>query len=243
MSTSLVALPAIAYLLTTGIVSDFEGFGITAKFRVLSEKPVVEVISASELVITDELADDPNFFRDSYFQACRPYYVLREDSVPQSNTGEFDDFAVRLAISIRSSIICGELEALVVLDSRNKVLGFFRPNFFYELLRIPLETYNTGIDESKDSDFGIADRVLNTELGPVLSHPVVRAESADAKRIFLSTQANLIESLATLRDSNSNVALLTNSAGEFRGIVTRRLLVDALILSISEAASKNGPDT
>lgn len=239
-NTALVILPFAAYLLMSGVVTDFQGFGIAARFDALSKKPVGDLVKASDLTtlaVTDKLANDPNFLRDAFFQACRPYYILKEDLLPSFDSPDFETQALSAAMAVRASMLCGSFRAIIVLDRRNKVIGFFEPELFSEILRIPLQQYESGVDENEDSKFSQGKRLLNTELGLVLKQPIGRAQSADARNLFLHESTSVVDALKALQAADVSVAPVTNSAGEFRGIVTRQQLVETLLLAVAKATS------
>ncbi len=141
VSGSLIVAPIVAFFVISGLVTDFSGFGITAKYAELSRMPATKLLSAEEVAVVDKLADDPNYMRDATFATCRPYYVLREDLLPAVASDNFAKQAVLIPKAIYSSLLCGRLEAVVVLDKRGKVIGFFEPDFFGELVASRMEPY------------------------------------------------------------------------------------------------------
>lgn len=100
------------------------------------------------------------------------------DKTAKTPAGALDSKAVvEIAIAIRGSIICGQFLALVVVDDQQKPVGYFRPEFFLEILRIPLVSYG-----SNEIAFeSVYKQLESSELGAVLAHPIVRAQSNDAE--------------------------------------------------------------
>lgn len=223
--TAIILAPLILYLLVTGKISEFEGLGWKAKFREVVVEKVTDTARASDLMISSPEANKPNFFKEAFWLSCRPYYVLT-DKTAKSATGELDQQAViNIATAIRSSIICGRFEALVILNAEEKPVGFFRPTQFLEIFRIPLVTYNATPPTAES----VYNQIMSSELGVILSNPVIRGKSDEAEHLNVSSDANIETTYKTLVEKGSNVAMITDRLGRFDGIITRTVLEGRII--------------
>lgn len=225
----LIVVPLIFLLLVSGQLKDFGAFGVSAKFKEEANQTVGKLALKNNLAITDEQASRGDYVREALWQECRPYLVLRPDTVPAKDAPGYDNRIVHIATAVRTSILCGTLQALIVLDERNKVVGFFEPELFLETLRVPLIVY--GASPSS----GLAAEIRQSELGVVLGAPIQRALSPEAHRVFVPEGADLVEALEKLKASGADLAVVTNSAGEFRGIMPRQLVVEELLLATARA--------
>jgi hypothetical protein len=224
--TAIILAPLILYLLVTGKVSEFEGLGWKAKFREVVTENVVDTARASDLMISNPEANKPNFFREAFWLSCRPYYVLT-DRTAKSAKDELDQEAViNVATAIRSSIICGRFEGVVIVGDDEKPVGFFQLAQFLEILRIPLVTYNNANPPSAES---VYNQIMSSELGVVLSNPVIRAKSNEAEHLSVSSNADIQKVYKSLVASDANVAMITDRLGRFDGIITRRALEGRII--------------
>lgn len=237
VSGSLIVAPIVAYFVISGLVTDFSGFGITAKFAELSRRPVTKVLSAEEVAVVDKLADDPNYVRDATFATCRPYYVLREDVLPASTSDDFARQSVLIGRAIYSSLLCGRLEAVVVLDGRGKVIGFFEPDFFRELIAFRLEPYDVSQEEAAAFHAAWPKLIRSSELGVILRNPGPRATSDDARKLFIPDSYSVLQALEKLHKADAPVAVITDPAGRFKGIVTWRRLTGELLLTLAQAGA------
>ncbi|MEC5289816.1 hypothetical protein VSX64_03975 [Aurantimonas sp. C2-6-R+9] len=137
---ALVLAPLLLYLFMTGRISEFEGLGWKAKFRALASESVISAAKAADLVLSEEDANRPNYFNEAFLMRCRGYYILRDKDAYTEN-GEIDENAViQIATAIRTSIVCGQFRALVVVDSDFKPVGLFPWQHFIEIIRINLES-------------------------------------------------------------------------------------------------------
>ncbi|MEP4379276.1 MAG: hypothetical protein ABJ215_15690 [Alphaproteobacteria bacterium] len=231
---ALIVVPVIIYLLISGRLTDFSAFGIEAKFKSEAGRAIGKIAIASDLAVSNEEANEGNFSRDALWQECRPYILVTPENVPDSNSPAFASRMEAVANVLRSSILCNRLLAVVVLDERDKVIGFFEPALFLETLRIPLVRY--GATSLPD----VETELRMSELGVVLSNPIRRAESPDALHLFLSENMDAVSALKRMQDASLNVAVVTNSAGEFRGVMSRQVAAESILGAVTKALSSSG---
>lgn len=234
--TALVVLPALVFLLLSGRLTDFSGFGLTAKFRNEIQKPIRDIVSVNKFMLSDEEANKGDYLTAAFIQACDRYIVIKAGVVPKATDSAFDAHLVSLARSVRASLLCGRLRAVIVLDPRDVVVGYFAPAIFAEILHLPLVAYNNA---SPISDGALAARLRNMELGLVFKNPIVRAESSDARKTLLPGNTNLLSALELLTKDDVNVAVITAAGGKFRGIVTRQMIVEGLVRALTDATSQD----
>jgi CBS domain-containing protein len=232
--TAIILSPFLLYLIITGKVAEFETLGLKAKLREAVKENVVSAARASDLMISSPEASKPNFYIDALWQTCRPYYVLT-DKTAIAATGDLDrDATINIAMAIRSSIICGRFIALVVVDSDGKPVGFFLPQQFLEILRIPLVAYNTQPLISASQAYT---QIVTSELGVILKNPVIRAQSEEAQHVKISADASVEAAYKLMLEKGTTVAAITDRFGRFDGIVTRSA-VEARIIEKLLTASK-----
>lgn len=230
---AIILLPLVLYLVLTGKVSEFEALGWKAKFREAVTENVVKTARASDLMISNPDANKPNFYMEAFWQTCRPYYVLT-DKTAKTATGDLDqDAAINIAIAIRSSIVCGHFTGLVVVDNDGKPVGLFLSEHFLEILRIPLVTYNAQPVSAAEAYRQIA----ASELGVVLSNPIIRARSDDAEHVSIEWDSDLESTYKIMLEKNVTVAMIRDRLGRFDGIITRSV-IEGRILEKLLAASK-----
>ena len=225
---ALIVVPVIIFLLVSGRLTDFSAFGVEAKFRSEATRSIGEIALAKDLAVSDAQADKGDFTRDAVWGECRPYLLLNPKTVPAGNSPRLGVAAVHIASVLRTSILCNRLLAVVVLDERNKVIGYFEPELFLETLRIPLAQGNT------DPEL-LSAQVMESELGIVLKNPIERAESDEGNDLFLPAKTDAVSALSRMQEAQVDVAVFTNAAGEFRGVIPRQAVIETILLAVTKA--------
>ena len=104
-------------------------------------------------------------------------------------------------------------------------------------MNLPFGNYNSSPEDSGYLDFQkrtLADYVASSELGVILRAPEIRARSRDALRLFIYGGDSMLDALKQIDTAGAHVAVVTDSAGRFNGIITRELIVSALIATLFE---------
>lgn len=243
--TAIILLPLLVYLIVANKLTEFEGYGLKAKFREVSSERIIDTARAADLAISSAEANEPDFTKDAFWQLCRPYYVISQrtaikaDEPPSKPNPALDQRAtINIAKSIRASLICGKFQGLVVVDSAKKPVGLFARDQFLELLRLPIEVYGTG-EKCSPTDQAFCEKLFKdisaTELGPILSHPEERAKSDEAHKVVVAWSASLAESYKKFVDEAVNVAMIIDRHGRFDGIITRSAIESRVVGKLIEA--------
>ena len=109
------AFPVVLYLLGGGGVSELEGFGMKAKLVEIADKQIREALDARSLAVTDDEATRSDFLQ-AYTGGCKPYFLVHVGVLKRLSKDQFSEFLVAAARSLRSSLVCGSLRALIVVD-------------------------------------------------------------------------------------------------------------------------------
>jgi hypothetical protein len=235
--TSIILLPLLAYLIATGKVGEFEGFGLKAKFAVIASSKIVEPARLADLVISSDESNNPNFLVDMINRPCRPYYVIRDKFLPELPSEEEKQIIKHIAQQIRRSLLCGAFKALVVVDDRLHPIGIIEADALQEILRVKLTARNIllvspGISVISSDPFS---EIIATELGLALTNPRFQAESDLAKRVIVNSDASVEQTYNDILAAAANVAAITDRRGRFLGIVTRDAIQSWIISHIISA--------
>ena len=138
---SLIFAPIVAYLVLSGQLLEFKGFGIEAKFRDVAAQ-FVEIESPNIAIITptsDSIKELSEKAKTNAFFGIGSEIVLLQTPIneEQKKFGFREVFQV--AHQIYPSLLQGIFQFLIVLDESDRVLGYFGKEFFYDLLRIEME--------------------------------------------------------------------------------------------------------
>ena len=215
----ILLLPVFFHLLAAGKLTEFEGLGFKAKLNEVKRESVVKAARAADLMIRSARTGVPNYVTEARFQGgvCRQYILIADDT-GKGNDGTLDDEKlIAVAVGIQASSLCGKLLAVVVVDAENKPIGYFTPEFFAPIVRLPLVAYNAPALPFEEA----ASKLRSSELGVILSNPLVRAKSKDAHHLILNADAKLGETYRDLAEKQVGVAVITDRLGRFDGLITR----------------------
>jgi CBS domain-containing protein len=231
--TAIVLLPLLLYLVLSNRLTEFEGYGLKAKFRSLGTESAIGAARTSDLALVSDQADPKDFFNEAQWGFCRPYYLLTDGLAKSKDNPNDLDRRVTLSIAtaVRHAIICGRFKALIVVDASRKPIGFFVKDHFLEILRIALVSYGGTLD----SDVALQS-VTTSELGVILRDPAIRAKSEDARQDTVSSTETIESVYKKMIANNIEIALITDRLGRFDGIITREAIESRIIQGLLTAA-------
>jgi hypothetical protein len=229
-------LPILIYLVVAGLIGEFEGFGIKAKFAQAVNSPIPSQAKILELPALSYATSDNalrqlegvNLVQDSLLQGCRSVYILDSEKMQVKEISDLRSqiAVIKIAMALRSSILCGRFKALIAVDKRGKVLGVFERELFLELIAIPIENYNLSrLNQPKEEE--LAREIMASELGPILRTPAERAETTQT--VYLGPKDSLLDALKILKENKTSVAVITDQSGRLLGVIDRTSVVDTLL--------------
>ena len=231
--TALLLLPLLSYLIISGKLAELEVGGLKAKFKEVTSEKIIDTARAADLAVSSIESNEPNFFLDAFFQQCRPYYVISEGSAKKGNA-PVASAIMSVARSVRASIVCGQFQGVVVVDSAKKPVGFFSRHHFAELPRIRLETYGDKLEPVGEER--LSNEVMSTELGVILLHPEARARTEEAHKVTVAWNDSLGTAYQKIVETGVEVAMIVNRQGRFDGIISRSAIESRVVSKLIEAA-------
>jgi hypothetical protein len=222
--------PALLFLGLSGRLVEFKGLGLEAKFQQAATRSIVPTsvkpASPSASVIRDRSAANA-------FLGIGSQVVLLQ--APPTDVPITRPRVLDVALQIYPGLLQGNFELLVIVDSSNKVLGYFRREFFFDLLRIELEQSVRGARQQYDSK-RVGEQIEQTQLWDVVEYPRMRAESWGSKMFILTTDSNA-SALAKLISANQEAAVVVDKGGAYSGIVRRSDIVAELLVALTGTAT------
>jgi len=231
LSLSLLVVPFVIFLIASGRIQQFEGYGFKASFQALAgrsisegkvggtlispEKPSLEAIAEMEQALVQlSGADNIVFLRAD-----------REHSRSER---------VRKALLIKNSLLAGTLRFVVVVDARGRPLGYFGPHTFLDLIPLQLEFVHRPGAGEPDND-AMLRAMMQTDYWDIVENPAERAEDW-GRQLFLGPDETLAGAFRALHEAAAEGAVVTNRRGEYRGFVTRDRIRDQLMLALLDTA-------
>jgi len=224
--------PALLFLGLSGRLVEFKGLGLEAKFQQAAARPVAptSVKPSSPSASAIQKRSDAN----AYLGIGSQVVVLE---APPADIPVTRQRVLDVALKIYPGLLQGNFELLVVVDASGKVLGYFRREFFLDLLRIELEQTIRGERQQFDSK-RVGDQLEQTQLWDVVEYPRMRAESWGAKLYIQPAESNA-SALAKLAAANQEAAVVVDAKGAYAGIVRHGDIVAELLAAMNGTA---GPD-
>jgi len=218
--------PAVLFLGLSGRLVEFKGLGLEAKFQQAAARPIVptSVKPSSPSASAIQRRSGAN----AYLGIGSQVVLLEAPSadIPISRQRVLD-----VAVQIYPGLLQGNFEVLVIVDSSKKVLGYFRREFFFDLLRIELEQTIRGARQQFDSK-RVGEQLEQTQLWDVVEYPRMRAESWGSKVFIPPTDSNA-SALAKLTLANQEAAVVADAKGAYAGIVRRSDIVSELLAALT----------
>lgn len=224
--------PAVLFLGLSGRLVEFKGFGLEAKFQQLAARAIaptnIKPVSPSASAIRD-VSEAKAFF------GLGSEVVIVE--APKADIPVTRQRVLDVALQIYPGLLQGRFELLVVVDSTNKVLGYFHREFFFDLLRIEIEQTLRGLRKAYDS-VQVGEQLEQTQLWDIVQYPAIRAEASGTKLYIKNTESNA-SALAKFASANQDAAVVVDANDAYAGIIRRNDIVAELIGALTSDAGKN----
>ena len=220
---AVVFVPPLLFFFQTGPVAKLSGFGISVeRLQQQLGKGIAEIsVPISDLEagwLAPINPDGPSFGQEAAWESCNRFLVLRQSDVPTFNTPEFSEYVRDATWAIRSSLVCGKLHGVIVLDEEARYVGSYNPSFFSEALAtwaLP------DVGASASSLTEIADRILRyTAFGAALRFPKKRIELGDGYVAALNINQTIEEAFADFRLPEVEFIAVTDARGVLKGVLT-----------------------
>ena len=226
---SVVLVPVAAFLIISGRVSEFAGYGLSAKFR--------EAAASQDKPLHSEIKNIIASGRAGIAQALlgpgAEVAFLQAPAQPQSQAA-VPSIIEGLASEIYPSLLRGTFQALVVTDKGGRVLGFFEPHFFSDLLRIEVIQTMRGSRQRYDAE-RVRAQLEQTLLWDIVEQPDRRAKEWGVIATVKETDSNAA-ALRKMAESNASVLVVVDAKGTYKGIVRRQDIISTLLLALPGVA-------
>jgi hypothetical protein len=229
---ALLAAPYVVFGIGSGAVAEFAGFGITAKFNNAERMKVSDIAPAKNLMVKRIPADEQDFDTAARWQACTNYFVVRSDFGKRTTEPNFPNLAIKVASAIKSAMLCEDFYGLVVLDGADRFLGLFPPNRFTPLLAYAFDRYCIFAYKRCDERVDIAAVLAETELGPILKNPDVRADSAETSKYVVQETDRVADIVALPEFAKTTVFAVLDRQGKFVGLLPKKTIYDRIIRTL-----------
>lgn len=221
----LIVLPFLMFGFLSGKISEFSGFGITAKVEKTKKLPVTSLnIPADSIKISNVTSNDTDYYRKAFFEMCSEYLIINSDEIPSSGS-ESDYYVASVSYAIRSSIACGKFAGLIILDGSNRYIGSFESQFFIESTSIWAVPNSSKTITAKDLAYRIN---TSTIFGASLTHPEARVPK-EGNSIALNINSSIQDAFNEFRNEDISFLVLTDSLGKFQGIVRYKDVINSII--------------
>lgn len=226
MIFGLVFVPVLLFGFFSGKVSELSGFGISAKALQAARSPVLQLsLSAEKFKIHNLTSNNPDFLNAAYFEVCADYFVVRPDQVP-TQSYELDQYITWVTIAVKSSIACGRLAGLVVLDESDRYLGSYNWRFFIESASV--WAVPNGSNPVSNADLSSRIKTM-TIFGASLQYPKERITPGEGFEAALNVDASVSEAFEEFKEKDVEFLVLTDSLGRFKGILRYKDVVEEVL--------------
>ena len=224
--------PAILYLGLSGRLVEFKGIGLEATFQQTAARPIAP---------TSVKPSSPSASEIQQRSGANAYLGIGSEVVlleaPPADIPITRRRVLDVAVQIYPGLLQGNFALLVVVDSSNKVLGYFHREFFFDLLRIEVEQTIRGVRQQFDSK-RVGEQLEQTQLWDIVEYPRMRAESWGSK-LFIQTTDSNASALAKLTAANQETAVVVDAKGAYAGIVRRSDIVSTLLAALTGTATSD----
>lgn len=235
---SLIFIPAIAWMMQgmiQGLILTEVGFlGFSAKFAAQVNQPVA-TLSSPLASLTKEISPPEDSVaamqHDAFWEACEEYLIIKTDNVPSQNPA-LAKYIVGATSAIRSSLACGRLVGVIVLDQDARYEGSYDSSFFAEALSLWTVPSQTEVQQVSRT---ILQRTL---FGTALRFPKQRIRPGEGYVAAVHEGATITEALYLLDRSAGNFIVVTDAQGRLKGAASRQEVVTHVVLAFLETMQR-----
>lgn len=232
---SLLIVPFAIYLLASGRIAQFEGFGIKARFAELASTEIVQS-KVGSISISPER---PSWESVEDVETALVQFS-GSDSIVLVKTGTTLSTEDRIAkgLLIKNGLLSGSLRFVVIIDEKGRPSGYFHPHTFLDLVHLQFE-FSHYEDAGKPDRDGLIRAMKQTKFfWDIMLKPEVRAEDWGEK-LFVPINETLLGAFETLSEENARGAIVTDQQGKYRGYVMLSDLSKELLLGFFQAADNS----
>lgn len=235
---SLIFAPIVAYLILSGQLLEFKGFGLEAKFLEAAAKSVKTspVKTTTISPTSDSIKDLTEKSKVKSFFGIGSEVVLLKVPENREKTKVSAREVFQVAHQIYPSLLQGIFQFLVVLDESDRVLGYFEKEFFFDILRIEIEQTIRGKRTEYQKE-RVEEQLQQTQLWDIVENPRMRAGTWGVKETIRINTSNL-EALRTMREKNLCAIVVVDGQGKYKGIVKLNDIVSDLLLNLYTSSAQ-----
>jgi hypothetical protein len=218
--------PAILYLGLSGRLVEFKGLGLEAKFQAIAARQVSSSAKVSPIAPSASEVRGVEEAKSLLGMGANVVFVSDKDRADKRVMGqEVAPYARRIV----PGLLDGSFEVLVVIDEKQKVLGYFPRTHFLDLLRIVVDPISRGSVEKSGVDYlGIYDALMQTKLWDIIEYPRIRADN-EGQYLLVESDSTNAQALSKMNQARQEVAVLVDGKGIYAGIVRRSDIVAELL--------------
>lgn len=232
---SIIFIPALLFWVGKLPVTELSAFGLSGKFAHEARRAIGSLVEPVGSFATTSLAEtELDFEHAAFFEACNEYYILRPSRVPARGPEVADEFSFYIAnstLAIKSSLACGSLLGVIVLDEGNRYIGSYDASFFAEALAmwaVPNLTDSSPMDVS-----ALANHILeSTTFGAALQYPDERIKPGEGFVAAVNERLPLSQALPIFDETNAPYLVITDARGIFKGLLTYDRVAETLLSAL-----------
>lgn len=233
LTASIFIVPVLLFLIFSGRLGGFEGFGIKASFRHAANESIAKTAAGSGIINPEEPSSDAvRRLEQPYVQlsiAAQVVFIRTDQPITT------DRERVEKALLIKNSILSGSLRYVIVIDSGERPLGYFSPSWFLDLVPLSLEfTHRHGAGEPDPQ--ALRRQLMQTRFWDIADDPAARADKWGSQ-LFIPASATVAETFRLVRDAKADGALVTDQRGRYRGFVTANAVLQELAQALVSSAT------
>jgi CBS domain-containing protein len=228
--------PMMAYLVFSGSLAEFKAPGFEAKLVARIDAPVPRRIIQTNYVVGGD-APSADVANNAFWGRGQTVIAVLAETWDKMAEGERVTKGLQVAVSVYQSLLAGGFLGIVVLDVKQRPLGFFEASYFLDVLRVPLDRSAVPSEFEKDvlTPAQIRARFFETQLWSLLRFPRQRVES-EANKAFVAYDIPRKDALKKMVEENLEVLVVCDAGDRYMGVLSRRKLVDQLLLDLVEAS-------
>lgn len=212
---SLFFAPILTYMVVSGQILEFKGFGVEAKFHEIASRK----IDLSD-TIKNSIAGKKHGTFQAMFGGGSEVAILSIQTIAKAGDSGRSDLAFNIGEQIAASIAQGTFELLVIVDDNKHVLGYFPRHWFLDLMSIADIHTSRGNDPHFDQyDHKSRERKLQkTYLWDILVKPKDRVDGWGKTRV-LNTDATYLDAYQALTKESITAIPVVDESSRYVGII------------------------